>query len=227
MELEFKRVSVNDVEADSDKRTIVGYAAAFGNVDSYNDVIERGAFAKTLSENGQRVKTFYNHMYPIGKPQEMREDARGLYTESKVSRTPRGDEVLELIRDGVITEMSIAFETVKYENDESTDIRTLTELRLREFGPVDFAANEQATIEAVKSLTQRFDARLKSGIDPDSLRSLRSEIDSVLSMLEPPKGTPGEPPTIVDTRITLAPIDWVNEMAESMKSRQEKYNARN
>ena len=225
MELEFKRVAVDEVKADSDKRTIVGYAAAFGNVDSYNDVIERGAFAKTIAENRDRIKTFYNHMYPIGKPEEMREDARGLYTESKVSRTPRGDEVLELIRDGVISEMSIAFETVKSEQDDSTGIRTLTELRLREFGPVDFAANEQATIEAVKSLTQRFNTGAKSGIDPDSLRSLRSQIDSVLSMLEPPKSTPHEP-SGVDTRITLAPPEWVGEMAESMKTRQEAYNAR-
>ena len=32
------------------------------------------------------------------------------YTESKMSRTPRGDEILELVKDGVINEMSIAYE---------------------------------------------------------------------------------------------------------------------
>lgn len=220
MDLEFKRVAVDEVKADSDKRTIVGYAAAFGNVDAYNDIIEQGAFAKTISENRTRIKTFYNHMFPIGLPEEMREDSRGLYTESKVSKTARGDEVLELIRDGVISEMSIAFETVKSEQDEDTGIRTLKEVRLREFGPVDFAANEQATIEAVKSLTQRFHDGQK-GLNPDNLKSLRDEIDTLLATLEP-HSTQSEPSTI-DTQLCQLSHDLLGELVEAAKTRTKEY----
>jgi HK97 family phage prohead protease len=128
--MEIKNLKQDDFAVEG--RTIVGYAAAFGNRDRVGDIIEQGAFKKTISE--RQPKVFYNHSYPIGLPLAMREDSKGLYTESKISATPRGDEILELVKDGVISEMSIAYEVVKFDVDRTKDTRMLKELKLYEFG---------------------------------------------------------------------------------------------
>ena len=46
---------------------------------------------------------------PIGRTQLLRNDSSGLYGEWRVSKTPIGDETLELVRDGVYRELSVGF----------------------------------------------------------------------------------------------------------------------
>ena len=43
---------------------VEGYAAVFGNVDDGNDLIDPGAFAKTITENGGRIKMGWHHAAP-------------------------------------------------------------------------------------------------------------------------------------------------------------------
>lgn len=65
--------------------TIEGYAAYFGNVDSYGDIIEQGAFTKTLKENSARVKVLWQHdtSEPIGKPIAMEQDSKRVIYQSQ------------------------------------------------------------------------------------------------------------------------------------------------
>lgn len=119
-----------------------------------------GAFTKTLQENAKRIKVLYQHNpdWPIGIPTRMEENSDGLDVTAKVSQTTMGKEVLQLIRDGVLTELSIGFDPVKYEMvDEGATglVRHLKELRLWEISPVTFAANADARISAVNSLALR------------------------------------------------------------------------
>lgn len=138
---------------DGEARTFEGYASVFGHVDSYRDVIEKGAFTKTLSEFGRRVKVLYQHdrMLPIGKPIEMEEDLKGLRVKAKVSETSVGKDVLILLGDGVVDELSIGYTPIKDTYDRDKDIRYLHEVKLWEFSPVTWAANDLATITGVKS----------------------------------------------------------------------------
>ena len=195
--MQFKQISFESGTVDG--RTIMGYAARFGNVDQVGDVIVKGAFKKTLEGQG-RIKTFYNHMIPIGKPVKMYEDDKGLYTESVISRTPKGDEILELVKDGVIGEMSIAYEVIQESMDAARKIRVLKELKLFEFGPVDFPANPEAIITGMKTLADRVSqARDISGLEP-----LKKELKALLDAMEnqPPAGTdPKEIPPSVDTEL--------------------------
>ncbi|HEY5880103.1 MAG TPA: HK97 family phage prohead protease [Nakamurella sp.] len=46
---------------------------------------------------------------PCGRTALLRDDAAGLYGEWRVSATPTGDELLELIKDGVYRELSVGF----------------------------------------------------------------------------------------------------------------------
>lgn len=47
--------------------------------------------------------------HPCGRTQLLRDDAAGLYGEWSISRTAVGDELLELIKDGVYRELSVGF----------------------------------------------------------------------------------------------------------------------
>ena len=68
---EYKSVSFVLESADENTGEFSGYAAVFGNVDSGGDVIEKGAFAKTIVEDFARIKILSQHNsydLPIGKP---------------------------------------------------------------------------------------------------------------------------------------------------------------
>lgn len=214
--MEFKRTKISEVKAEG--RTIVGYAAAFGNVDRVRDVIEPGAFKRTINAN--RAKVGYNHFHMIGKPMKMEEDSRGLLTESYISDTPKGNEVLQLVQDGVVDAMSIAYETVEAEEDDR-GVRHLKELKLYEYGPVDFPANENAVINGVKQFA--YDIEHGKSLTPEMMREITGSLSTILDLLEKsgPSSDTQAPESSIDTRITLAPPEWVNEIAESMKSRQQ------
>ena len=47
-ELSFKNFTIGQVKEEAGGMTIEGYGAIFGNIDSYGDVINKGAFTKTL-----------------------------------------------------------------------------------------------------------------------------------------------------------------------------------
>ena len=63
--LEYKQVATScEVKREGDNLFIEGYAAKFGNVDSYNDIIQRGAFALFLaSEDAKRERLCYQHEF--------------------------------------------------------------------------------------------------------------------------------------------------------------------
>lgn len=225
--MEYKSFLMKD--ADVQGRTIIGYASTFGNKDRVGDVVVRGAFKKTIAE--RKPKVFYNHMYPIGSPIKLEEDSKGLLTESKISATPKGDEILELVKDGVINEMSIMYEVVKREVDEEEGTTYLKELKLYEYGPVDFPANEQAVIEGVKSLADRL--RRGKKLEGQSIASIVSAIDTLQQLVSLAKSgepsdtdTPGEPsddtptpePSDIDTQLMQDIGELVHELAEAVRA---------
>lgn len=137
-------------QVDLEEGTFEGYAAVFGNPDAGNDVIEPGAFTKTLQENGHRVKICWQHdpREPIGRPVEMKEDQYGLWVKGKVSLTTKGRDALILLRDGVVNELSIGYDTIKHQYQGA--VRQLKELKLWEFSLVTWAMNELAAVTNVK-----------------------------------------------------------------------------
>lgn len=195
----FEVKTVNDNEF-----VFEGYASVFRNVDSYRDVIEPGAFTKTIQEN-KRVKVLWQHdaWQPIGKPIEMVEDNHGLYVKAKLAQTERGKEAYQLIKEGVIDELSIGFNTIKDEWDNEKNVRLIKEVKLWEFSPVTFAANEQAMITGVKhqgldqlifTLTNELKAgKVLSDKNKDlvmkAVEALQALLTATEGKNEPPKGT--------------------------------------
>jgi HK97 family phage prohead protease len=160
-----------------------GYASVFGNIDSHEDVIEYGAFTKTIKENRNRIKILWQHdmTEPIGLPEVMEEDSKGLYVKGKISMTDTGIKALTLIKDGVINEMSIGFDIIKkdYSKLGNKDVRVLKEIRLWEFSPVTFASNSMAKI-------QKFNHIINSvGNDKNLIKNAIEKLENLLSEYEP------------------------------------------
>lgn len=149
---------VTEFKAQSDG-TFEGYASVFNNKDSYGDIVRPGAYTKTLMERGNKVKVLYNHNWDnlIGTPKQMKEDTYGLWVQAQIiTALSLGKDVLELMRAGALSEMSIGYQAIKYnylsdDTDSYWPGRELLEVKLFEFSPVTFAANELAAITGVKS----------------------------------------------------------------------------
>ena len=118
--MEYKAIQFKADEVNAEERVISGYASTY-DLDQGGDIIVRGAFTKTLA-SGRGVKVLWQHKQdtPIGKPRTMREDERGLYVEAYIAKTAKGDEVLELAREGIIDSMSIGYQVYDSDRDWET-----------------------------------------------------------------------------------------------------------
>jgi hypothetical protein len=168
MSILFKSAPLGElVDADEKKGIVKGYASYFNNKDSDSDIIRPGAYAKTIKENGHRVKYLYQHnmAQPLGKMVELVEDDKGLMFTAEIAKTTLGNDVLELMKAGVITENSVGILPMQKEN--KMDYREITEVKLYEVSAVTLAANDQAKILDVKgekaqeNILKRYDALAK------------------------------------------------------------------
>ena len=136
------------------------------NVDDGGDIIEPGAFSRTIKENFDRIKILSQHNdcdLPIGKPIELREDDKGLFVRGKISDTQKGRDVQTLLKDGVLNELSIGYDAITFDFDSDKGVRHLKEVRLWEISIVTWAMNDQATIDEVKSLAESLKIEAKAG----------------------------------------------------------------
>lgn len=145
-----------EIKAIEDDGTFEGYAATFGNVDYHGDVIEKGAFKRTLDHLRRSKKALpilWQHRMdePIGRAEELREDERGLYIKGRlVLETARGREAYALLKAGVLSGLSIGYASVKERWEEG--VRKLKELKLFETSLVTFPANPEAGVLGVKGI---------------------------------------------------------------------------
>jgi len=133
-----------------------GYGSVFGNKDLGNDVIQQGAFTKSLRKRKNKgVKLLYQHKsdMPIGVFDEVREDDHGLVVKGRLAlKTQAGAEAYELLKMGALDGLSIGFrvnpEEVTY--DKRNNKRIIKEVDLMEVSLVTFPMNPQATVRSVK-----------------------------------------------------------------------------
>ena len=117
-------------------------------------------------------------LLPIGRPLEVREDSKGLYIKAKISDTAMGRDVKVLLKDGVLNELSIGYDPIVFDYDE-TGIRHLREVKLWEVSVVTWAMNPEATVIGYKAaetadravkLTEDAAAEVKEGRKISSAR---------------------------------------------------------
>jgi len=177
------RIEIKLASDDFDAKTgeFAGYGAIFGNLDSYGDVIAKGAFKTTLREWEERGKyppMLLQHggggfggsaddMLPVGQWTQMEENSKGLKVAGKLFAlgTERGQYIYEGMKSGVLDGLSIGFRAKKFTRGTkpTEPVRTLEEIDLMEVSIVTFPANGKARVSNVKS----FDARLLRAIEAD------------------------------------------------------------
>jgi HK97 family phage prohead protease len=146
-----------EIKAVNADGTVEGYGSVFGVKDSYADIIQKGAFVKSIAahrEGKSMPAMLWQHdaSQPIGIWTEMSEDANGLKLKGKLAMdTVKGSEAHALLKMGAINGLSIGFMTKQSSYDEKTEIRTLTEVELWEVSLVTFPANTKARVTNVKS----------------------------------------------------------------------------
>jgi hypothetical protein len=142
-----KSLSFNDEEG-----TFEGYASVFGIRDAQGDVVEKGAFKKTLTENG-KFPILWQHEVekPIGTFTAV-EDEKGLLVKGKlVLGCQQGKEAYALLKEEAIDAMSVGITTIQGRANAQTKSRHIIEAKLWEASLVTFPANDAARIESVKS----------------------------------------------------------------------------
>ena len=189
------KASIQDV--DMKQGIVILYASAFNNVDAHKDVIVPGAFAKTIQERKGRIKHLWQHdaWQPIGRPESMIEDAKGLRVESFISERNNGD-FRKMYAEGIITEHSIGYEEIPDKKDMKDGINYLKELKLWEYSAVTWGANpETPTVgfkgtEEVKlpDAVERMNRLLKfirnSDATDDTLQQLEIEVKQLATIID-------------------------------------------
>ena len=141
--------AIKDIDVKS--RIVTGYLSAFGNVDSDNDIIEKGAFSKSINERFNDIFYLQQHDWskPLGKFKKLVEDEKGLYFEGEIVNTSFGEDQLKLYEAGIVKEHSIGFITIK--SEKGNNARIIKEVKLYEGSAVTLGANNQTPFLGFKS----------------------------------------------------------------------------
>ena len=147
MDLETRtfQVELEDLE----DRTVIGRAVPYNtptDVGGYKESFQRGAFGAVK----KNLPLLYQHNEPVGKITATRDADDGLHIAARISETARGEEVLTLLRDGVLDSFSVGFQPKQSKRSEDGTV-VRTGAVLREVSVVTFPAYEGAQVAAVRS----------------------------------------------------------------------------
>lgn len=154
--------SVRDV-SENDRRVKVAISK-MGNVDHDGDVIEHGAYTKTLTERGPKGANLIWHLTDhnpslksaVGKFSEIYTEGDFLVGITNIPNTTWGNDVLEFYKSGHINQHSIGFRTIKSEAVKGDQpFNLIKEVFLYEGSAVLWGANPMTpTMTVGKSLTK-------------------------------------------------------------------------
>lgn len=172
----------------------------FDNMDSDKDIIDLGAYKKTIEEMGpggaNRIKVLWNHMHLIGKPISLEESTahNGLVVRQKITPTAGtygGRNALLLYFDGVFTEHSVRISSIRRKGEDPPESAHIIEAKLWEGGPQIWGANQLTPTLSAKSEVsvlqlgylstqiEKCQAALKTGITDELAEELELWLDNV------------------------------------------------
>ena len=165
-----------------------GYASIFGNVDSYGDIVQPGAFAKSLEEwreKGDPIPLLWGHDFHdpfsnIGSIDHAEEDEKGLRVRGTFDlENPKAVQVYRLAKGRRTTGMSFAYDV--RESETKDDGTHLLDLHIYEASIVPIGANPLAGVESVKAAVDGIAEQVKAGraLSAKTEGELRAAIDSL------------------------------------------------
>lgn len=160
---EYKTFSfeLKEVEDNGETGIIEGYASTFGNIDLGLDVVDKGAFKRTIKDGvNWPILKDHSPYAPIGINIEASEDSNGLYVKGELELGVKDAKeryllAKQALRHGGKAGLSIGYMTIKSEPDKDAPrVRRLKELKMFEYSMVTFPMNTSAMLTAAKSLGQ-------------------------------------------------------------------------
>lgn len=157
---------VAKAEATSTPGEFIALVSAFGNEDSQGDIVEKGAFTKTLAEwiiKGRPIPVVWAHQFHdpemfLGKYLEAEETDAGLQLKGLFDLDhPKAARVHKLMKEGLIVEFSISglvrdYELVEKDDEDSWwPSMVIKDIDLWEAGPCFKGANDQTELISVKT----------------------------------------------------------------------------
>ena len=137
---------------DEEAGTFTGYASVWDVLDSWGDMVIKGAFKRTI-KNKKEFPLLWSHdvSEPIGIL-TAEEDEKGLLITGQLALdVPRASSLRSLMKIRAVKGLSIGFRTVREEFDKETGVRKLKEIDLWEVSLCVFQACPEAVIEDVKA----------------------------------------------------------------------------
>lgn len=165
---------------------IKAYGLAFGNIDSWGDIILPGACDKFLaSDEADRMALCWQHerAIVIGRITDKGVDDYGMWIEADILPTTAGKDAAILIKSGAVKEFSIGYRATKYHYEKREgydyDIRILEEIEVLEVSPVTIAANSKAIIVSAKSDPNHkpLNTNKNSTMTPEEIKAMRESIE--------------------------------------------------
>ncbi|HVN46906.1 MAG TPA: HK97 family phage prohead protease [Steroidobacteraceae bacterium] len=150
MTQQYLSTKLANVQTNAEQRTFEGLASVFNNLDLGGDVVMPGAFAKSLAAhraNGTAPAMFFMHdaaKIP-GRWIDMAETREGLAVKGRLSNTPLGNEMYELLKDGSISGLSIGYVPAEAGFDREGN-RVLKAVDLFEISLVPLPMNVRAQV---------------------------------------------------------------------------------
>jgi HK97 family phage prohead protease len=217
-----KNLNLELKDIDEGSRQVVFYASAFDSIDSDQDIIRKGSFAKSIQErgasaSGRKIAHLRNHDFEhqIGLPIEMVEDTFGLKVVSKLGNSTKGNDALLDYQDGILREHSIGFnyvqDKIKFVETAEGGFWEISEVKLWEVSGVTFGANEftpvldvakglngkSEMIEKLNSLNESFLKAIKNGKGTDErLENIEARFKQICELQ---KALTDSKPSVKDT----------------------------
>jgi HK97 family phage prohead protease len=193
MQLKHKSFPVSAFKAvDPEAGIVEAIVAVFNNVDSMNERILPGAFAKSLGRKLPKGVWMHDWNQPVAKTLQATElnagDTRlpeslrqlgGLYIKGQFNMgTQRGREAFSDIQFGIVDEFSIGYLVEKAVVSNETTVIDLAELELYEWSPVLVGANPATALLSAKGL------RVKLSDHSDAVLAAVSEYAARMKKLQ-------------------------------------------
>jgi len=186
-----------EIKREPDEDGIIeGYASVFDVVDNGMDVIERGAFAKSLG-TGRKVKMLWQHSMqdPIGVWDEIAEDERGLRVKGRILKeVQKGREAQALYKAGAMDSLSIGYVAKEAMAEGNGRVRRMTEIDLYEISLVTIPMLDEAiaSVKSIKTIREfekalrdvGFSQKESKAIAADGFKGLANHRDDVVGDMD-------------------------------------------
>ena len=166
--------------------------SVFGNIDTYGDVVLKGAFTEDLrrwAESGDAIPVVWSHRWDdpfshIGQVLAAEETDEGLLVHGALDLdNPTAMQVHRLLKGRRITQFSFAYDVVEggeVKRDGET-VHELRKLKVHEVGPCLVGVNQETDLVAAKALGLAKAGRVLSKTNLTLLTSARDALNDVIA----------------------------------------------